>query len=49
MTKPISTRTQNIAASLTVAIDTMAKQMIADGKDVASRHRNLSVQPHARP
>ena len=36
MTKPISTRTQNIAASLTVAIDTMAKQMIADGKDVVS-------------
>ena len=36
MTKPISTRTQNIAASLTVAIDTMAKQMITDGKDVVS-------------
>ena len=36
MTKPISTRTQNIAASLTVAIDTMAKQMIAEGKDVVS-------------
>ena len=36
MTKPISTRTQNIAASLTVAIDTMAKQMIAEGKDIVS-------------
>jgi aspartate aminotransferase len=36
MTLPLSTRTQNIAASLTVAIDTLAKQMIADGKDVVS-------------
>ncbi len=36
MTRPLSTRTQNIAASLTVAIDTLAKQMIADGKDVVS-------------
>jgi aspartate aminotransferase len=34
--KPLSDRTQNIAASLTVAIDTMAKQMIAEGKDVVS-------------
>ena len=34
--KSLSDRTQNIAASLTVAIDTMAKQMIADGKDVVS-------------
>ena len=34
--KTLSDRTQNIAASLTVAIDTMAKQMIADGKDVVS-------------
>ena len=34
--KSLSERTQNIAASLTVAIDTMAKQMIADGKDVVS-------------
>lgn len=34
--KPLSTRTLNIAASLTVAIDTLAKQMIADGKDVVS-------------
>jgi aspartate aminotransferase len=36
MTRPLSTRTQNIAASLTVAIDTLAKQMIAEGKDVVS-------------
>lgn len=36
MTKSLSNRTQNIAASLTVAIDTLAKQMIADGKDVVS-------------
>ena len=36
MTRPLSTRTENIAASLTVAIDTLAKQMIADGKDVVS-------------
>ena len=34
--KSLSDKTQNIAASLTVAIDTMAKQMIADGKDVVS-------------
>ena len=34
--KDLSTRTLNIAASLTVAIDTLAKQMIADGKDVVS-------------
>ena len=34
--KNLSTRTLNIAASLTVAIDTLAKQMIADGKDVVS-------------
>lgn len=34
--KALSNRTLNIAASLTVAIDTMAKQMIADGKDVVS-------------
>ena len=36
MTRPLSTRTENIAASLTVAIDTLAKQMIAEGKDVVS-------------
>lgn len=36
MTKPLSNRTQNIAGSLTVAIDSLAKQMIADGKDVVS-------------
>lgn len=36
MTLPLSERTQNIAASLTVAIDTLAKQMIAEGKDVVS-------------
>lgn len=36
MTKPLSTRTLNIAASLTVAIDSLAKQMIADGKDIVS-------------
>ena len=36
MTRSLSTRTENIAASLTVAIDTLAKQMIADGKDVVS-------------
>jgi len=36
MTRPLSSRTENIAASLTVAIDTLAKQMIADGKDVVS-------------
>lgn len=36
MTRPLSERTQNIAASLTVAIDTLAKQMIAEGKDVVS-------------
>ena len=36
MTLPLSTRTENIAASLTVAIDTLAKQMIAEGKDVVS-------------
>lgn len=36
MTRPLSERTQNIAASLTVAIDTLAKQMIEDGKDVVS-------------
>ena len=36
MTRPLSTRTQNIAASLTVAIDTLAKQMIAEGKDIVS-------------
>ena len=34
--KDLSARTLNIAASLTVAIDTLAKQMIADGKDVVS-------------
>ena len=34
--KSLSNRTQNIAASLTVAIDTLAKQMIAEGKDVVS-------------
>ena len=36
MTRALSERTQNIAASLTVAIDTLAKQMIAEGKDVVS-------------
>lgn len=36
MTKSLSARTENIAASLTVAIDTLAKQMIAEGKDVVS-------------
>lgn len=36
MTKSLSVRTENIAASLTVAIDTLAKQMIAEGKDVVS-------------
>ena len=36
MTRPLSSRTQNIAASLTVTIDTLAKQMIAEGKDVVS-------------
>lgn len=36
MTLPLSSRTQNIAASLTVTIDTLAKQMIAEGKDVVS-------------
>mgnify|MGYP004448591523 CR=1 FL=1 len=36
MTKPLSHRTLNIAASLTVAIDSLAKQMIADGQDVVS-------------
>ncbi len=36
MTLPLSERTCNIAASLTVAIDTLAKQMIAEGKDVVS-------------
>lgn len=36
MTRPLSNRTQNIAASLTVAIDTLAKQMISEGKDVVS-------------
>ena len=36
MTRALSTRTENIAASLTVAIDTLAKQMIAEGKDVVS-------------
>ena len=36
MTRALSTKTENIAASLTVAIDTLAKQMIADGKDVVS-------------
>lgn len=36
MTRPLSNRTQNIATSLTVAIDTLAKQMIAEGKDVVS-------------
>ena len=36
MSKSLSSRTENIAASLTVAIDTLAKQMIADGKDIVS-------------
>lgn len=36
MTRALSTRTENIAASLTVAIDTLAKQMIAEGKDIVS-------------
>lgn len=36
MTRPLSKRTESIAASLTVAIDTLAKQMIAEGKDVVS-------------
>ena len=36
MTKPLSSRTQNIAASLTVAVDTLAKKMIAEGKDIVS-------------
>lgn len=34
--KDLAERSLNIAASLTVAIDTTAKQMIADGKDVVS-------------
>lgn len=34
--KALSQRTLNIAASLTVAIDSLAKQMIAEGKDVVS-------------
>ena len=34
--KDLSARTLNIAASLTVAIDTLAKQMIADGKEYAA-------------
>jgi len=38
MTRPLSERTQNIAASLTVAIDTLAKQMIAEG-----RHHQLTI------
>lgn len=36
MTKKLSTKTQEITASLTVTIDTLAKQMIANGKDVVS-------------
>ena len=36
MTKPLSSRTQNIAASLTVAVDTLAKKLIAEGKDMVS-------------
>ena len=36
MTKPLSSRTQNIAASLTVAVDTLAKKLIAEGKDIVS-------------
>lgn len=34
--KALSQRTLNIAASLTVAIDSLAKQMISEGKDVVS-------------
>ena len=34
--KELSNRTLNIAASLTVAIDTLAKQLIAEGKDIVS-------------
>ena len=36
MPKSLSNRTLNIAASLTVAIDSLAKKMIAEGKDVVS-------------
>ena len=36
MIKNLSSRTLAISESLTVAIDTLAKQMIADGKDVVS-------------
>ena len=36
MTKSLSSRTQNIAASLTVAVDTLAKKLIAEGKDIVS-------------
>ena len=34
--KTLSHRTLNIAPSLTVAIDTLAKQLLAEGKDIVS-------------
>ena len=34
--KSLSSRTENITPSLTVAIDTLAKKMQAEGKDVVS-------------
>ena len=49
MTRALSTRTENIAASLTVAIDTLAKQMIADGKDVVSLGAGEPDFPTPRP
>ena len=49
MTRPLSTRTENIAASLTVAIDTLAKQMIAEGKDVVSLGAGEPDFPTPRP
>ena len=36
MPKSLSNRTLNIAASLTVAVDSLAKKMISEGKDVVS-------------
>lgn len=49
MTRSLSTRTENIAASLTVAIDTLAKQMIAEGKDVVSLGAGEPDFPTPRP
>ncbi len=49
--KSLSTRAQNISPSQTVAIDTLAKELIAQGKDIVSLgagEPDFPTPPHIR-